>query len=80
MYFYGELDKHKSDPKKFWRNMHSLLSEGTNPHIDKIFDPDTDTYIEGESAADLLNQYLVSIADKLTGTTPPNPCNVNITT
>lgn len=69
-YYLGELTKYKSDPKKFWYKLHSLLSEGGKTHIDKTFDINTDSYAEGETAADLLNQYYVTIADKLTGNVP----------
>lgn len=66
IYFQDELARNKNDSKKFWRSMKDLLSEGSKSHIDKILDPKSDTLVEGDVAADLLNEYYVTIADKLT--------------
>lgn len=64
-FYLAELNRNKNDSKKFWINMHNLLSEGSKANIDKIYDPESDRLVDGIDAADLLNEYYVTIADKL---------------
>lgn len=77
-YYIDELHKNKHDSKKFWRNMNDLLSKKTTSNIDKIIDPATEHMVGATEAAELLNDYYVTIVDKLIETLPFEPCDFDL--
>lgn len=79
-HFLEELHKNKHDSKKFWRNMNDLLSKGKTSNIDKITNPSSNKMATSDEAAELLNDYYVTIVDKLVESLPQEACDLDLVT
>lgn len=76
-YYHDMLHRFKHDSKNFWRSMNDLLSRGTTNNIDKILDPVSGKMADPDEAAELLNNYYVSIVDKLMSALPKVDCDLS---
>lgn len=63
------IDRDKSDPKKFW-HIDSLLNRHVSSGIEHVRDPTTNQLLNTKDSAESLNNYYVSITDKLVASLP----------
>ena len=63
------LYQSKLDPKKFWKNINSLIKEPDNVEIGNIVfrDPDNYNLIRDDETPDFLNRFFVNIAENTRG-------------
>lgn len=73
----NNLNMYKNDSKKYWQILNDILCKGNTTHIDTIYDPVTSTMVGGESAADCLNEFYVTITDKLVQKLIPTDCDLS---
>lgn len=69
-FFLQQLTEFKHDSKKYWRTLNDLLCKENSKYIDKILDPVTLSMAGPEDAAEQLNEFYVTITDKLVNAPP----------
>lgn len=76
-YFLSELETNAHDTKKFWRNMDEIICKKKNVLIDRIKNSDDHVLMSTADSADALNNFYVTIADKLVEKMPPSEFETN---
>ena len=67
----AKLERHKSNPRKFWQEINNLLPKSQNSTINSLVQEDTGVKIEDDKVADHINEYFATIGSKLAaGCTP----------
>ena len=80
-YSLDQLNKHKNDSKKFWKQLYNLLPCKDKPKFNSIYNNNGELLHE-EAALDFVNQFFSSIGDRIEGAiddlpTPTTPPLVN---
>lgn len=76
-YFLSELEANAHDTRKFWRNMDEIICKKKNITIDRIKNQKDNTFMSVKDSAEALNDFYVTIADKLVNKMPPTDFETN---